>query len=232
MDTGALLSAQAVVENYFDALNVRDYARAAGAIAEHCVWESVATEAVHQGPGAIVAGLREFVVAFPDWHVHIASVTADGNRVAIEWLVTGTFTKAFRGMQPNGRRMRRRGCAVAEVEGGKIVAYRDYYDRLTLQQQLRDEPRTASPLRGRQATPSRAWGRLGPSRNCGAGLTPAREGEGAGRDARGDPHRDAARAQQARPRGHPAEAREKLQLVWVRDVDQAMATALEAKPVA
>ena len=136
MPAGPLQSPEAVVESYFDALNVRDYARAAGAIAEHCRWESVASENVHQGPGAIVAGLREFVAAFPDWHAHIESITVSGNRVVVEWIVTGTFTRAFRDLQPNRKRMRRRGCAVAEVEGGKIVRYRDYYDRLTLQQQL------------------------------------------------------------------------------------------------
>ena len=130
------LSPQAVVENYFDALNVRDYARAAGAIAEHCRWESVATERVHDGPAPIVAGLREFVTSFPDWHAHVESITSSGNRVVVEWLVTGTFTRSFRGRAPNNKRLRRRGCAVAEVEGGKIVRYRDYYDRLTLHQQL------------------------------------------------------------------------------------------------
>jgi steroid delta-isomerase-like uncharacterized protein len=131
-----LLSPQAVVENYFDALNVRDYARAAGAIAEHCRWESVATENTYQGPGAIVSGLREFVTSFPDWHVHVESITVAGNRVVVEWRVTGTFTRPFRGQEPNHKRFRRRGCAVAEVEGGKIVHYRDYYDRLTLHRQL------------------------------------------------------------------------------------------------
>lgn len=136
MGVEQLLSARAVVENYFDALNVRDYARAAGAIAEHCRWESVATESTFQGPGAIVAGLREFVASFPDWHVHVECVMAWEDRVVVEWTTNGTFTRAFRGREPNGKRFRRRGCSVAQVQGGKIVAYRDYYDRLTLEQQL------------------------------------------------------------------------------------------------
>lgn len=136
MKSVADLTPRDVVEGYFDALNVRDYARAAGAIAEDCRWESVATEGVHQGPGPIVAGLREFVAAFPDWHAHMDSVVAAGGHVVVEWTVTGTFTRPFRGREPNHKRFKRRGCAVAEVEGGKIVRYRDYYDRLTLHQQL------------------------------------------------------------------------------------------------
>ena len=127
---------ETIVEGMFDALNARDYAKAAGAIAEHCEWQSVANESVHRGPGAIVAGLREFVAAFPDWRADVKNVIVAGEQVVIEWDSSGTFQNAFRGRAPNGKRFRRRGCSVAEVEGGKIVRYRDYYDRATLLQQL------------------------------------------------------------------------------------------------
>ena len=127
---------ETVVEGMFDALNARDYAKAAGAIAEHCEWQSVANESAHRGPGAIVAGLREFVAAFPDWRADVKNVIVAGDQVVIEWDSSGTFQNTFRGRAPNGKRFRRRGCSVAEVEGGKIVRYRDYYDRATLLQQL------------------------------------------------------------------------------------------------
>ncbi len=130
------LTPEGIVRGYFEALNARDYARAAGGIAEHCRWESVAAENVHTGPGAIVNGLREFVASFPDWHAEMASVVSSGSYVVVEWVVTGTFQCPFRGREPNQRKFVRRGCAVAEVEAGRIVRYRDYYDRLTLHQQL------------------------------------------------------------------------------------------------
>jgi steroid delta-isomerase-like uncharacterized protein len=130
------LSPEAIVRGLWDALNSRDYARAAGAIAEHCDWLSVAAETLHRGPGPIVAGLREFVTAFPDWRADVERVMAAGPFVVVEWTVSGTFRGPFRGKEPNGKRFRRRGCSVAEVEGGKIVRYRDYYDRATLLRQL------------------------------------------------------------------------------------------------
>lgn len=130
------LTPEGAVRTFFDALNGPDFARAAGAIAEHCDWQSMATGSVHRGPGPIVAGLRDFVAAFPDWHVEIERITIAGNLVIVEWDTSGTFERPFRGEQPNGKRFHRRGCAVAEVEGGKIVRYRDYYDRATLLQQL------------------------------------------------------------------------------------------------
>ena len=130
------LSAEGVVRSYFEALDARDFARAAGPIAEHCQWSSIATGKTFLGPAAIVAGLKEFVAAFPDWHVGIERLATAGNVVVVEWLTTGTFQHAFRGHPPNGKRFERRGCAVAEVVGGRIVRYRDYYDRLTLLEQL------------------------------------------------------------------------------------------------
>lgn len=130
------LSPEGVVRGLFTALNERDFSRAAGAVAERCDWESVAAETVHRGSKPIVDGLRLFVEAFPDWHVEIRSLHADGGTVVVEWDSTGTFTGPFRGERPNGKVFRRRGCAVAEVEGGKIARYRDYYDRATLLDQL------------------------------------------------------------------------------------------------
>lgn len=130
------LNAEAIVRSYYDALNARDYARAAGPIAEGCEWVSMPTENVFRGPSAIVAGLREFASAFPDWHVAVEQVIADGRFVVVEWHTEGTFQQPFRGNEPNGRKFSRRGCAVAEVESGRIVRYRDYYDRASLYAQL------------------------------------------------------------------------------------------------
>lgn len=124
------------VRRLFEALDARDYERAAGAVAERCEWTSVAAGTVHHGSGPIVEGLREFTAAFPDWRVEIDNLVAAGRTVVVEWRTTGTHEGAFRGAAPTGRRFERRGCAVAEVEGGKIVRYRDYYDRATMLDQL------------------------------------------------------------------------------------------------
>ena len=129
-------SPESVIRAFFEALNRRDHATAQGFIAEHCQWESLGSHTVRVGPAAAIAGLREVTTAFPDWRAELQRVIASGHCVVVEWRTTGTFTNAFRGKPPNGRRLRRRGCAVAEIEGGKIARYRDYYDRLTLLEQL------------------------------------------------------------------------------------------------
>ena len=130
------LSPESVVRGFFEALARHDFARAAGAIAEHCEWESVPTGTIYRGPSPIIAGLRDFVTGFPDWQVTIDRLTLAADIVVVEWNTTGTFTQPFRGETPNGRAFRRRGCAIADVQGGKIVRYRDFYDRVAMLEQV------------------------------------------------------------------------------------------------
>lgn len=125
-----------VVRGYFDALNERDYERAAAAFSDDCEFVSVPSGVRFTGTESMLHGLREFAEAFPDWTVEVANVVASGPYVAVEWKTTGTHEGMFRGESPTGIRFRRDGCSVAEVEEGRIVRYRDYYDRATLLEQL------------------------------------------------------------------------------------------------
>jgi uncharacterized protein (TIGR02246 family) len=118
-----------VVRQMWDAINARDLARVAGAIAEHCEWVSVPTEQTHIGPEAMVRGVRAFHETFADGRADIERLHAVGDVVVIEWRTSGTRTS-------DGRSFSRRGCSVAEVRGGKIAKYRDYFDRPTLDEQL------------------------------------------------------------------------------------------------
>lgn len=130
------LTPEGTVRSYYEALNARDYARAAGPIAESCEWMSMPTENRFRGPAAVVAGLKEFTTAFPDWRVDVERVVTKDSFVIVEWHTSGTFQQPFRGRIPNGKKFSRRGCAVAEVERSRIVRYRDYYDRASFFAQL------------------------------------------------------------------------------------------------
>jgi steroid delta-isomerase-like uncharacterized protein len=125
-----------VVRAYFDALNARDYEKVAGLFADDCEFVSVASGVRFRGTDSMLHGLREFADAFPDWTVEVVNVVASGPYLATEWKTTGTHEGMFRGESPTGIRFRRDGCSVAEVDDGRIVRYRDYYDRTTLLEQL------------------------------------------------------------------------------------------------
>lgn len=131
-----MLDPESVVRQLWEAINARDYGRLAGAIAEHCEWMSMPTERSHLGPKAMVDGLRAFHAAFPDGHGEIVALHASGDVVVVEWRMAGTNTGPLNGKPPTGRPFSRRGCSVATVRGGKIVAYHDYFDRLAVSEQL------------------------------------------------------------------------------------------------
>jgi ketosteroid isomerase-like protein len=88
----------------------------------------VPTETTHIGPEAMVRGVRAFHEQFPDGRTEIEQLWACGDVVVIEWRTSGT--------RGDGASFSRRGCSVAEVRGGKIARYRDYFDRQTLGDQL------------------------------------------------------------------------------------------------
>jgi ketosteroid isomerase-like protein len=137
-----VLDPETVVRRLWQAINDRDYSRLAGAIAERCDWVSVPSERHYRGPGAMVDGLRRFHESFPDGRADIVALYTAGDAVIVEWRVSGTNTG---GDAPTGRSFARRGCSVAVVRGGKIVEYRDYFDRLTLTEQLGQAPAASAP---------------------------------------------------------------------------------------
>ena len=127
-----MLDPESVVRRLWNAINDRDYARVAGAIAETCEWKSMPTEQVYVGPKAMVDGVRAFHESFENGLTEIERIFVIGDVAVVEWRTSGTAV--------SGRSFARRGCAVAEVRGGKIAAYRDYFDRQSLADQLTDSP--------------------------------------------------------------------------------------------
>jgi len=127
---------EAIVRELYDAFNERDFERVAAAFAKSCEYESIAAASVMRTGAEIAEGLRAWAAAFPDGFVEMTNVIATGPWVVVEWHARGTQTGPLRGEPPTGRRFERQGCAVAEVEDGKIVRYRDYYDRAQMYEPL------------------------------------------------------------------------------------------------
>jgi steroid delta-isomerase-like uncharacterized protein len=131
--------AEAVVIEFYEAFNANDLERSAAQFAEECEYEFVAfgAGATQRTREEVLEGLHIWRASFPDGRVEPINVVAVGGLVLAEWDSRGTWTGApIRGIEPNGRRFERRGCAVAEVEKGKIVRCRDYFDRAQMWQPL------------------------------------------------------------------------------------------------
>ena len=97
----------------------------------------------HAADGQDVKGLdgfREFhnmlFTAFPDMNFEVEDMIAEGDKVVVSFIVSGTHRNDFLGVPPTGRKMRVKGIAVHRLEGGKEVEVWDVVDHLTMMQQL------------------------------------------------------------------------------------------------
>jgi steroid delta-isomerase-like uncharacterized protein len=130
--------AERVVRDFYDRFNAGDVEGAAGQYAEECEWDFPAFGSVCRTRAEVLEVCRGWKAAFPDGRVDVVNATSCGDVVVVEWDSQGTWTGPLGAAagEPNGKRFRRRGCAVAEVQAGQIVRCRDYFDRANMYEPL------------------------------------------------------------------------------------------------
>jgi steroid delta-isomerase-like uncharacterized protein len=93
-------------------------------------------------------GVRAFVEmyrsAYPDTHLDIGEVIAEGDLVAMTWSATGTHQGELMGIAPTGRSVTVTGIGVDRISGGQIVESWANYDSLGMLAQLGAIPAPAS----------------------------------------------------------------------------------------
>jgi steroid delta-isomerase-like uncharacterized protein len=123
-----------VVRRFYELFNAGDVEGAARTYASECEWDFPAFGAVCRSRREVLDVCQGWKTAFPDGRVEVVNVVVSGDVVVAEWDSHGTWSGPLseEAGEPNGRRFRRRGCAVAEVHGGEIVRCRDYFDRANM----------------------------------------------------------------------------------------------------
>jgi steroid delta-isomerase-like uncharacterized protein len=74
--------------------------------------------------------------AFPDYHVEIHDLVAEGDKVGIRYTVTGTHQGDFFGIEATGIQVTMMGINMYRLDGGKIAEVLRTYDLLGLGQQI------------------------------------------------------------------------------------------------
>lgn len=124
-----------LVRRWFQVWNTGDLA-----IAE----EIFATDFVNHDPNRPEAtdfeNYKAWVVenrtAFPDFHVEVHDMIAEGGKVASRWTVTGTHKGVFSGVPPTGRQVTVTGMNIHRLADGKIEEAWWSYDMFGMLQQL------------------------------------------------------------------------------------------------
>jgi steroid delta-isomerase-like uncharacterized protein len=91
-----------------------------------------------QGPGlqGLKQGLASFRQAFPDLHIGIDDMIADGEKVVIRSTMKGTHKGTFMNLPPTGKQISVEGIDIVRMSGGKAVEHWGLLDALTMMQQL------------------------------------------------------------------------------------------------
>jgi predicted ester cyclase len=106
--------------------------------------ECLAAGFIYHGPGGVevkgIEGYKQFTAAlrqaYPDIHVTIQDILAEGDLVATRTFCNFTFTGKGGPDNPHGRRVSMAGSILDRFECGKIVETWELYDRLDLYRQL------------------------------------------------------------------------------------------------
>lgn len=77
-----------------------------------------------------------FLTSFPDFHVTIEDIVAEGDKVVTRSTRTGTQRGEWRGVAATGRHLKWTWVNVSRIEGGKIVEEWEEGDHLSIMQQL------------------------------------------------------------------------------------------------
>lgn len=88
------------------------------------------------GPAGVKAFISLTRAGFPDLHLTVDQVFADGDQVASMWTMEGTHTGEWFGTPATGRHARWWGVVITRFEGGQIAEDWYNFDQISLLQQL------------------------------------------------------------------------------------------------
>jgi steroid delta-isomerase-like uncharacterized protein len=126
-----------VATTYFEAADSRD----AAAMASH--WEPGGIGELHglarlRAPEELRDWFANTFRAVPDLRMEVLDLVADGDKVAVRWHATGTFTgdTRFEGLVANGAAIDITGCDVLTIRDGKIQRNDAYLNGAQMARQL------------------------------------------------------------------------------------------------
>lgn len=95
------------------------------------------------GPGAFKQVMAAWRKAFPDWHMTIEELLADGDKVCNRFTTTGTHKAKLWGIAATNKSMVVKGIEIHRIAGGKVAESWICDDVPSIMQQLGVVPRPA-----------------------------------------------------------------------------------------
>jgi len=127
---------QRVYKDYIVAYNSHDVAKIGALWTEDAVWEDVASGQLAHGKKELLVSFRDIFAAVPNVTCELTFFFSAGNRIAAEWVETGTQTGDWGGIPATGKSYSIRGASIAELKNGKISRETSYLNMADFLQQL------------------------------------------------------------------------------------------------
>jgi steroid delta-isomerase-like uncharacterized protein len=123
-----------------EVFNDRNLALADELVAPDAVNHEAGPGAPTRGPESLTAAVTWLSAAFPDMHMAIDDVLAEGDKVVLQTTMSGTHQGPFMGIAPTGRRFAQRQVHFLRIVDGKAVEHWAVRDDLGFMQQLGAAP--------------------------------------------------------------------------------------------
>jgi steroid delta-isomerase-like uncharacterized protein len=126
-----------IMKDMIVAVNSWDFEKAATFFTDDLVYEDVPSGKVCHGVKEYIDFARMVRTEFPDRTWEFKSAFSDGQKIASETVWSGTLTHSNNPDRPaTSRRVTMRCISMTELREGKICRNSDYYDMLSVSQQL------------------------------------------------------------------------------------------------
>ena len=125
---------KAIVRKMIEAINKQNLALLDELIAPDCVYHMNVQQI--QGLEVMKQVIEAETNGFPDLHVTIEDVIAEGDKVCVRLKETVTHTGEFRGLAPTGKKINYKAITIWRIVNDKVVEGWGVYDMLDYYKQL------------------------------------------------------------------------------------------------
>ena len=133
-----------IARENIEAFNAGDWQRVKATLAPDSVYDEVGTQRRLQGVDQIIEAFKGWRQAMPDVKGTVTNAVVSGNTVTQEITWEGTQTGPLVGpggtIPPSGKRQVTRAAWIGTIQGDKITESRQYFDMMSLLQQLGAAP--------------------------------------------------------------------------------------------
>ena len=128
---------KAAVDRLFDVINSGQLDELPQIVAPDVVDHNEVIFMQPDGPGGVTQGIQMLLQGFPDLHLAVEELIAEGDRVVARLTMSGTHTGDYRGLpQPTQQHFESEAVAILTIADGRVAEVRRAADRMGMLTQL------------------------------------------------------------------------------------------------